>query len=330
MAQDFVGPLLDSNRTIKGFAGSRTNNVKVGTLVWKWADDEGKVSKFIIPNSYYVPEGRVRLLSPQHWAKSQERRQRKKDRTYGIISQTNSENVTLMWNNRKSKLTVPLGEENNVATFYLASGYSRYKEFCLEAKIDDDEVIIGNDTPMAIEQTIAQKGIWSKDIHAKFLDGPSDQSMERTEISEFDLPNISEDDGNHHGVTEPADGLLKMHYRFGHISFRKLQYLARQGVIPKRYATCPIPICAACMYGKMIRRQWRHKTSNEYESLSHGAKAPGDLVAVDQMVSPTPGFIAQITGKLTAQQTKSPVNILYSYVICVYELLNFLYTYSTI
>ena len=57
VAQDFDGPLIDSNRTIKGFAGSQTKNVKIGTLVWKWADNEEKISKFTIPNSYYVPEG---------------------------------------------------------------------------------------------------------------------------------------------------------------------------------------------------------------------------------------------------------------------------------
>ena len=33
-------------------------------------------------------------------------------------------------------------------------------------------------------------------------------------------------------------------------------------------------------------------------------KLPGELVAVDQMVSPTPGFVAQITGKLTTKRYK--------------------------
>ena len=32
VAQYFIGPLKDSARTIKGFAGTRTKNVKVGTL----------------------------------------------------------------------------------------------------------------------------------------------------------------------------------------------------------------------------------------------------------------------------------------------------------
>ena len=41
-----------------------------------------------------------------------------------------------------------------------------------------------------------------------------------------------------------------------------------------------------------------------YENQSLDAKVAGELVAVDQMVSPTPGFIAQITGRLTTKRYK--------------------------
>ena len=68
---DFVGEAHKSDRVIKGFAGSRTTNVKRGTILWKWEDDMGQVHEFLIPNSYYVPQGGCRLLSPQHWARTQ-------------------------------------------------------------------------------------------------------------------------------------------------------------------------------------------------------------------------------------------------------------------
>ena len=67
----FVGELRPSNRVVKGFAGSRTTNVQVGTLRWSWEDEMGKKHTFTIPNSYYVPDGQVRLLSPQHWSQTQ-------------------------------------------------------------------------------------------------------------------------------------------------------------------------------------------------------------------------------------------------------------------
>ena len=55
---DFDGPLQDCNHAIKGFGRTRTTNIKIGTIIWKWGDDKGKIHKFRIPNSFYVPEGK--------------------------------------------------------------------------------------------------------------------------------------------------------------------------------------------------------------------------------------------------------------------------------
>ena len=73
VAEDFIGGLNDSNKTIKGFWGTRTSNIKIGTLRWIWLDEMGQRHKFLIPNSYYVPSVGVRLLSPQYWDKSQKK-----------------------------------------------------------------------------------------------------------------------------------------------------------------------------------------------------------------------------------------------------------------
>ncbi len=50
-ATDFVGDILPSNRWIKGFGGSKTTNVRTGTLRWSLEDDEGKIHSFLFPNS---------------------------------------------------------------------------------------------------------------------------------------------------------------------------------------------------------------------------------------------------------------------------------------
>jgi hypothetical protein len=39
--EDFEGPLVKSNRSIKGFGRSRTNNIMIGTIAWKWQDGKG-------------------------------------------------------------------------------------------------------------------------------------------------------------------------------------------------------------------------------------------------------------------------------------------------
>jgi hypothetical protein len=71
--------------------------------------------------------------------------------------------------------------------------------------------------------------------------------------------------------------------------------MAARGDLPSRLLTCKTPRCAACMYGKATRRPWR--TNAPVNSISTPpATSPGAVVAIDQMVSSTPGLIAQMKG----------------------------------
>jgi hypothetical protein len=301
--EDFEGHLSDSNRSIKGFGGTRTTNVKMGTIKWKWLDDEGKEHKFLIPKSYYVPDGKVRLLSPQHWAQSMKKGNKP---VQGAGSETIHNKVTLFWNQRKNKLSVPLGP-SNCATFQLAPGYAKFNAFCAEADVDyDDEQchpitvessqVVSND---ADDDEIVDSGSdtneidWSQPIDTNFdLNGPNNTDQPTTNIV---------DDEEDQQPTSAAAELLQYHHKFGHVSFRRLQEMAKQATIPKRLAKCPVPACSACLYAKAIRRQWRHRTPNN-KIESRKPTKPGERISVDQMVSPTPGLIAQLTGKLTTKR----------------------------
>ena len=124
---DFLPDLERSHRMIKGFGGSRTTNFMVGTLTWSWADDEGKIRSFLIPKLYYVPHGKCRLLSPQHWAKYQ----RKISPRFNAGEFTNHKEITLQWEGQGKQciLTIPLTKDTNVTTFSTAPGYSRFEAF---------------------------------------------------------------------------------------------------------------------------------------------------------------------------------------------------------
>ena len=96
--------------------------------------------------------------------------------------------------------------------------------------------------------------------------------------------------------------LLMIHQKYGHISFHRLKEMARQGIINSKYKHCPIPTCSACMYAKAKRKRWRDKPRRDYEKFV--ATNPGECISVDQMVSPTPGLVAQMTGTLTSKRYK--------------------------
>lgn len=111
--EDIPGKIVPSNRTIQAFTEKHIHNVYTGTIHWTWEDDEGVPHEMIIPNSYYVPEGKAILLSPQHWA--QERQG--KDKFGGAGSMTTATQVILFWSNHKYHKTIPIATKgNNVAT----------------------------------------------------------------------------------------------------------------------------------------------------------------------------------------------------------------------
>ena len=77
--------------------------------------------------------------------------------------------------------------------------------------------------------------------------------------------------------------------------------MAEQGVILRRLKDIPTPLCLACYYAKATKRRWQNKSQKRYKPPLSPTK-PGEVVSVDQMVSPTPGIIAQMAGKLNTKR----------------------------
>ena len=290
--KDFIGPLEDTNKTIKGFAGAQTNNPKTGTPRWQWLDDKGRMRTFEIPNSYYVPECEQRLLSPQHWAQS---RSAANQATTCCI--TLALNVYLRWTkgDESYELTLPLNKwGSNVGTIYSHPGYNKYDLFCQAAdiKITDDK------DPIAIPAHLISDDEDKEENGIKPQIGPLPLSIPKRnhlskatplppppEDNEFEsqganlrelhlspepkgvttskLPAVIEDDDTSVVVDEedrqestPEAEQLMAHHRFQHISFSKLQEMACQGILPRQLVQCKIPTWSACLYGKAMKRAW--------------------------------------------------------------------------
>ena len=95
--------------------------------------------------------------------------------------------------------------------------------------------------------------------------------------------------------------MLQIHYNMGHIHPDRLKLMAKQGIIPPKFQHVRMPFCAACAYGKATRKPWRSRITNNREE-TEVPKSPGEVVSVDQMISPTPGLVAQMTGMITTKR----------------------------
>jgi hypothetical protein len=54
----------------------------------------------------------------------------------GTGSETVEDKITLFWRQRKHNLTIPLNRYNNVVSFNLAPGYTKFMGFCTKAEVD--------------------------------------------------------------------------------------------------------------------------------------------------------------------------------------------------
>jgi hypothetical protein len=109
--------------------------------------------------------------------------------------------------------------------------------------------------------------------------GPHDTSYEKYE-NVATIKDVPEDEFE--GRMKPTSEILLWHYRLGHISFSRLQTMAKTGLLPRRLSDCRLPKCASCIYGKMTRRAKR--TKNEKSKIeTRVITGPGSCVSVDQL-----------------------------------------------
>jgi hypothetical protein len=99
-----------------------------GTGAFKFhvEDDKGGVHLIKIPNSKYVPDLKVCLLSPHHWA------QEAKDHypvPKGTKTDTNNEALTLIWNQRKHRRAILYHLLTNTPSFRTAPALHTYRAF---------------------------------------------------------------------------------------------------------------------------------------------------------------------------------------------------------
>ena len=83
---------------------------------------------------------------------------------------------------------------------------------------------------------------------------------------------------------------LRLHYKYGHLYFKRLRHMAKLGIIPNKLEKCDTPTYVACIYDKSTCKPWRgisRKTPHNPRLITN----PGQIVLVDHLVSPTPGLV---------------------------------------
>lgn len=175
---------------------------------------------------------------------------------------TDAEKCVLYWNQRRYQKTIYLDtKETNVATMRLAPGYADFNAYCTEIGIGDsirDDILYDMDPIIAspAQATDGDEADVEHDEHERISEEPHELSLAGPQSQEGrdEAPAVVVDEEDRLEQMTSTTELLLNHYRFGHISFHKLQAMAEKGILPKRLARCNIPTCSACMYAKATKR----------------------------------------------------------------------------
>ena len=191
----------------------------------------------------------------------------------------------------------------NVATFNLATGFNRFSLYCQEAEIDTDQEDL-HPSVLAESATLTENEPEDEEVDPDFqVNAPKSTSFDLDgPYPKATLPHIIEDEEDRQVDNVTAE-FLKFHHKFNHCSPKRMQLLARSGVIPRRLAKCPVPVCSACLYGKATRRPWRTKPDNT-PSDGFVPTSPGEVVSVDQLEANVAGLVAQMAGRPTHSRYK--------------------------
>jgi hypothetical protein len=240
---DFIDTPVTVQKSILGIGSTKA--LKQGTVRWSIQDDQGAVDYFTIPNTFYVPDLPIRLLSPQHWSQANDH--------LDAHSDTDAHRITLEWGNHIK--TIPLNT-SNVGVFRSTTGYNKAKpvlqaltallheeQYCTNAHLipPDDEP---SEEPSNQESTSLSEAPHETPIApTTFLEGGLHANSQPHEI-DFDLEQLPlvEDDTQAQqdqvAFDNPSAQLLHWHYRLGHVPFRSIQAMAHQGRLPKALANC--------------------------------------------------------------------------------------------
>eukprot|EP00980_Cylindrotheca_fusiformis_P016832 scaffold5080_cov130-Cylindrotheca_fusiformis.AAC.1 len=134
-----------------------------------------------------------------------------------------------------------------------------------------------------------------------FEDSDFDSAPSAAVPIDFELPTGSintPEDPNIVIVQRKQHRLAVLHEKYGHLSFSVLQKMAKAGYIPSELANVDPPKCPGCAYGKAHRIPWRRKgAAKKNRKTPKVATSPGQVVSVDQLVSPTAGFVPTHRGR---------------------------------
>jgi hypothetical protein len=311
--QDYSKPPKLSDMRIRGF-NENTTQTKVGSVSWRIHNVNGRIHCIQLPDTYYSPHAKSRLLSPQHWARMAKNGRGTKCTTY------HDANI-LEWDNQKFKRTIPINHNTrNVGIITTPAGKGKYLHECekydkahqvieFSTTFEKDvhlPVVTDDKKELEDQHTKSTKPIQTEGIENKERSSPLQVGFEETKNDIID---------EHPSFLDDVQEYMHWHCRLNHAIHAFIIKLANKMILPQRITQIlkkmekqrsKPPMRNDCYCASLARTPWRGKpTKDEKKRLDRGSNMKsGDVYSVDQLESSIPCLLGQMTGKPTAQMIR--------------------------
>ena len=316
---DSYSPLQRAPKNnVKGIGGKPVTIAGLGTLTLPVTSDEGHVDRVVFQGACYVPTSPVNIVPPQMLVAALKH--------YGFKVDFHGDDELFVFRYAppsKSSATRTLTcrlESNRLWYFWSKPGFTRFFKKAVSygaewlsfngaVVVEDDgegleppsESEGGSDDPLPTPGP-QREGV----TPIPFTDDdfePLPSNPTRVAFND-DPPDSSEAEESPEMVADRKKKarLYRYHEKFGHLSFKTLRLMAYARLIPRELANVEPPKCPGCTYGTQHRKPWRSRGKQRKIKV---ATRPGEVVSVDQLVSPTPGFVPTHRGRPTLQRYKA-------------------------
>ena len=292
-----LSPQERKNDQVLGVSGETIAPQGIGSIRLRIEDDLNDIHTIHLHDVRYLPDAPINIFVPQVFS---QQRQAEVDSTASCSISADS--IILQWtgeNGKQANKYVPLNK-SNVGICFTASGYKQFRAFAAlcgtpATFISDDEADEPTNPPAEGPITVTPTAL----PHAPADKPPRSQSEGVTTDFTVNPTVIPSDDQDEPLLKSDQAALMLFHEQVGHCSFAQLKLMAEQGIIPRKLAKDPPPICPSCLCVKAHRKPWRkHKIDPKIKPTT----VPGAVVSIDQLESPVPGFVPIAKGQPTVRR----------------------------
>ena len=292
--------ITGSKGGILGLGGTQVRPIGIGTIRFRIEDDDCQVHTIKVERALHMPSNPINIFSPQQWV----RQRNNFYEDYVAHVDTRGTYLLMDWSDTSTGETfhryIPMSS-SDVGIIYTAAEYEGFRSFAAlftsfnAAYVTDEEDANYEADADDDSETDDDNRSEAKNTDVPQSEGASSRStpLQATFTTPNVIPPTKDDD-----VLLISDEKLKMEYheKLGHLPFKQMDSLSKDGILPPKLAKIKSPKCPGCIYGKAHRKPWRTKA--QPKSIKRATK-PGEVVSVDQLQSPIPGFVPIAKGSPT-------------------------------